>query len=90
MDSLLKHCRAVAFCIWIFIFQEVLREDRAVGKDEDRLTGLAVDQICYKCLQISVSFEKGQWGMVSLFEMVTTPKLSLMSQREHEFSRNGL
>lgn len=62
--------------IWIFIFQEVLREDRAVGKDEDRLSGLAVDQICYKCLQISVSFEKGQWGMVSLFEIATTPKLS--------------
>ena len=34
-------------------------------KDEDRLSGLAVDQICYKCLQTSVSFEKGQWGIVS-------------------------
>ena len=34
-------------------------------KDEDRLSGLAVDQICYKCLQTSVSVEKGQWGIVS-------------------------
>lgn len=62
--------------IWIFTFQEVLREDRAVRKDEDRLSGLAFDQICYKRLRISVSFEKGQWGMVSPLEIVTTPKLS--------------